>query len=72
MPDSNVLSDGDILDIVESRRKEYTQKYFMSIPKQEWDRVEYLCCDMYNPYISYTYSYTCRFQWLFLRADPNC
>ena len=57
MPDSNVLSDGDILDIVESRRKEYTQKYFMSIPKQEWDRVEYLCCDMYNPYISYTYSY---------------
>lgn len=48
---------GDILDIIESRRKIYTQEYFLSIPLNERKRVEYLCCDMYDPYINYTYKY---------------
>jgi transposase len=48
---------GDILDIVESRRKNYTESYFLAIPKSERDRVEFLCCDMYDPYINYTAKY---------------
>lgn len=48
---------GDIIDIVRSRRKKYTENYFLSIPKTERDRVECLCCDMYNPYINYTEQY---------------
>ena len=48
---------GEILDIVESRRKIYTQEYFLSIPLEERKLVEYLCCDMYDPYINYTYKY---------------
>lgn len=48
---------GDILDIVQSRRKNYTQSYFLSIPKIERNHVEYLCCDMYDPYVNYTKSY---------------
>ena len=46
----------DILDIVESRRKDYTQRYYLSIPKQERDKVKYWCYDMYNPCINYTYT----------------
>lgn len=48
---------GEILDIVESRRKNYTESYFLSIPHEERDIVEYLCCDMYDPYINYTFTY---------------
>lgn len=25
---------GEVLDIIESRRKEYTERYFLSIPKE--------------------------------------
>ncbi len=48
---------GEILDIVRSRRKKYTESYFYSIPKQERDNVKYLICDMYKPYINYTVHY---------------
>ena len=47
----------EVLDIIESRRKEYTQRYFLSIPREERAIVEYICCDMYDPYINYTSSY---------------
>lgn len=33
---------GEILDIVESRRKDYTQRYFQSISKEERNIVEYI------------------------------
>ena len=45
---------GDILDIVESRRKIYTESYFLSIPLEERDNVKYICCDMYDPYVNYS------------------
>lgn len=48
---------GEILDILPSRRKEVTEQYLSSIPKEERDRVKYLCCDMYDPYINYTTKY---------------
>ena len=48
---------GDILDILPSRRKKYTEAYFMSIPKEERDGVKYLISDMYNQYINFTSSY---------------
>lgn len=48
---------GDILDIIKSRRKNYTEPYFLSIPIQERNNVEFLCCDMYDPYINYTFRY---------------
>lgn len=47
---------GEVLDIVQSRRREYTQSYFLSIPKEEKDLVEYICFDMYDMYINYTSS----------------
>ena len=48
---------GEILDIVPSRRKEVMHNYFMSIPKEEREKVKYLVSDMYNPYINYTNKY---------------
>lgn len=48
---------GDVLDIVQSRRQSYTERYFLSIPREERNRVKYICCDMYDPYINYTARY---------------
>ena len=48
---------GDILDIIESRRKTYTESYFLSIPLEERNNVKYVCCDMYDPYINYSVKY---------------
>ena len=45
---------GEIVDILPNRREETIRDYFLSIPKEERDTVEYLVCDMYNPYINYT------------------
>lgn len=45
---------GDILDIIKSRREDVTRRYFQSIPIEEKEKVEFLCCDMYKPYIRYT------------------
>lgn len=48
---------GDIIDILPSRRKSYTEQYFLNIPLEERKKVKYLICDMYSPYINYTISY---------------
>ncbi len=48
---------GDIIDILPSRRKYFTESYFLSIPKEERDKVKFLICDMYKPYINYTQKY---------------
>ena len=48
---------GVILDIIQSRRQQYTESYFLSIPKTERDQVKAICCDMYDPYINYTTKY---------------
>ena len=51
------FTSGTILDILPSRRKQYTEEYFYHIPLEERDKVKYLICDMYNPYINYTVSF---------------
>ena len=48
---------GEIIDILPNRLEKTTSKYFYSIPKAERDRVKYLICDMYNPYINYVNKY---------------
>jgi transposase len=50
-------SSGEIIDILPSRRKETTSQYFFSIPKKERDNVQFLICDMYDPYVNYTKNY---------------
>ena len=49
-----------IIDILPSRLKEDTQRYFLDIPIAERTKVKYLVCDMYNPYINYTKTYFTR------------
>ena len=49
-----------IIDILPSRLKEDTQRYFLDIPISERNNVKYLVCDMYNPYINYTKTYFTR------------
>lgn len=48
---------GETVDLVESRRKNTTEDYFLNIPKSERDAVKYLISDMYNPYINYCDKY---------------
>ena len=48
---------GDVIDILPSRRKETTEEYFLNLPKEERDGVNFLICDMYDPYINYTNRY---------------
>ena len=48
---------GQIIDILPNRLEETTKKYFYSIPKEERDKVKFLICDMYNPYINYVNKY---------------
>ncbi len=45
------------IDIIASRRKDVTEPYFSSIPKEERVNVKYLICDMYNPYIAFVDKY---------------
>lgn len=47
----------EIIDILPSRLQEETNKYFLSIPLEERNKVKYLVTDMYNPYLQYPYSY---------------
>lgn len=47
----------DIIDILPNRWEETTKPYFLSIPLEEREKVKYLICDMYNPYINYTKRY---------------
>lgn len=48
---------GEIIDILPNRLEKTTSKYFYSISKGERNRVKYLICDMYNPYINYVNKY---------------
>lgn len=46
-----------IIDILPNRNNETTHTYFMSIPKEERDRVKYVISDMYNPYLDFPRSF---------------
>ena len=48
---------GLIIDILESRLKTTYDDYFLSIPLSERNNVEFVVCDMYNPYINFTVNY---------------
>ena len=47
----------NIIDILPNRWEETTNPYFLSIPLEEREKVKYIICDMYNPYINYTKRY---------------
>lgn len=48
---------GEPIDLLRSRRKNITEPYFLSIPRDERAAVKYLITDMYNPYINYVDQY---------------
>lgn len=48
---------GEPIDLVVSRREEYTLPYFAKIPRRERSRVKYLISDMYRPYLAYVDKY---------------
>lgn len=48
---------GDPIDLLESRRADVTEPYFVNIPTEERNQVKYLISDMYNPYIRYVDKY---------------
>ncbi len=43
----------DIIDILPSRREQYTNSYFLSLPLAERKNVKYIISDMYEPYLKY-------------------
>lgn len=48
---------GNPIDLLRSRRKNVTEPYFLSIPKEERYMVKFLISDMYNPYLNYVDQY---------------
>lgn len=44
---------GEVIDLVASRKTEFTMPYFNSISREERANVKYLISDMYNEYIRY-------------------
>ena len=48
---------GEPIDMIESRRQEFTEPYFAAIPKTERFNVKYLITDMYRPYLGYIDKY---------------
>lgn len=48
---------GDPIDLLRSRRTNVTEPYFVAIPAEERNAVNYLISDMYNPYIAYVEKY---------------
>lgn len=48
---------GDPIDLLQSRRTNVTEPYFVAIPADERYQVKYLISDIYNPYISYVEKY---------------
>ena len=48
---------GQPIDIIQSRRKQYTREYFSSIPVKERYSVKFLICDMYKPYMNFVKIY---------------
>lgn len=51
------FASGEPIDMVISRRKEITEPYFASIPREERFSVKYVISDMYAPYQSYVDEY---------------
>ena len=47
----------EIIDILPNRNKDTIGDFFRNIPKEERDKVKYLICDMYKPYINLTNTY---------------
>lgn len=45
------------VDVIPSRKQAETEPYFASIPIEERLKVEYLVCDMYNPYLAFAEKY---------------
>ena len=48
---------GDPIDLLQSRRSNITEPYFVNIPMEERAKVKYLISDMYNPYIKFVDKY---------------
>lgn len=48
---------GQPIDILQSRRANYTNSYFLSIPKSERYSVKFIISDMYKPYMQLVYKY---------------
>lgn len=48
---------GEPIDLLRSRRKNVTEPYFLSIPRDERAAVKYRIADMYNLYINYVDQY---------------
>ena len=48
---------GEPIDLVKSRRQEYTLPYFSNISINERQKVKYVISDMYNPYLEYVDKY---------------
>lgn len=46
-----------IIDILPNRNNETAENYFLSIPREERDKVKNLVSDMYNPYLNYPRSF---------------
>lgn len=47
----------DPIDLLQSRRSNITEPYFVNIPMDERSKVKYLISDMYNPYIAFVEKY---------------
>jgi len=48
---------GNPIDLLQSRRNNITEPYFVAIPMEERKKVKYLISDMYNPYIRFVDKY---------------
>lgn len=48
---------GEPIDMIPSRRQEFTEPYFSAIPLAERAKVKYLISDMYKPYIGFVDKY---------------
>ena len=48
---------GEIIDILPNRLEKDTSPYFLNIPLEERNKVKYLVCDMYKPYLNYTHRF---------------
>ena len=47
----------EIIDVLPNRFKDTIDEYFYSIPLEERNNVEFIICDMYNPYVNFTVNY---------------
>lgn len=47
----------EIIDVLPNRFKDTIDEYFYSISLEERNNVEFVICDMYNPYVNFTVNY---------------